>query len=218
MNKSVLALGLAVLMLATSLLLAQQNTASTQDAPTRVGIVNIGLIFSKYEKANAYKAQMQTLVEPFQLEGKKLKKEILDWSEAMKQPKFDPKDRDRYEQGIRGNQRKLEDLELRVRNLIGTTQQQQVTALYKEVQGAIAAFARANGVNIVLAYGEQIDGDLYSFQNINRKMHGMELCSCCPLYIADGIDISRPVLDTLNAGYQRGNGVTPVSGTTTNLK
>ena len=68
---------------------------------------------------------------------------------------------------------------------------------------------------IQLGYGEQIDGDPYSFANINRKMQGMDIGSCNPLYFSEGIDISRPVVEMLNLNFQRSSGVTPVSGTTT---
>jgi Skp family chaperone for outer membrane proteins len=187
-------------------------------APTRVAIVNIGLVFTKYDKAKAYKDHMKKLVEPYQLDGEKLKKEILAWSDAIKNPKFDPKDRDRYEKGILNNQRKLEDLEGLVRDLVNTTQKDQITSLYKEVQTAIEAHAKANGIHVVLGYGEQIDGDIYAFPNINRKMQGMDLGSCNPLFHVPGVDISQQVADMLNASFQRAggasaSGVTPVSGT-----
>jgi Skp family chaperone for outer membrane proteins len=213
-NRILLALGLAALMAVggSGRLFAQQP------APTRLAIVNIGLVFTKYEKAKAYKAQMEKQIEPYQLEGKKLKKEMLDWSEAMKHPKFDPKEKDRYEQAIRNNQRGLEDLELKIRKLVGTAQEDQIIHLYREVQGAIQAYAQANGIHIVLGYGEQIDGDIYAFANINRKMQGMDLGSCNPLFHVAGIDISQQVADMLNVSFQRAgaaspSGVTPVSGT-----
>jgi len=212
--RTVLALGLAALVWCGGPLLAQQPT------PTRVAIVNIGVVFTKYDKAKAYKTHMEKLLEPYQLEGKNLKKQILDWTEAMKSPKFDPKERDRYEQGIRGNQRMLEDLEMKVRKLVGTTQEDQIVNLFREVQGAIQAYAQANGIHVVLGYGEQIDGDIYAFGNINRKMQGMDLGSCNPLFHVPGIDISQPVADMLNSSFQRAGGAavggaTPVSGTST---
>jgi Skp family chaperone for outer membrane proteins len=212
--RTVLALGLAAAAVACcgGRLLAQQPT------PTRVAIVNIGQVFTKYDKAKAYRVHMEKLLEPYQLEGKNLKKQILDWTEAMKSPKFDPKERDRYEQGIRGNQRMLEDLEMKVRKLVGTTQEDQIVNLFREVQAAIQAYAQANGIHVVLGYGEQIDGDIYAFGNINRKMQGMDLGSCNPLFHVPGIDISQPIADMLNSSFQRAGGtaaggVTPVSGT-----
>jgi Skp family chaperone for outer membrane proteins len=217
-KRTVLALGLAAIVAACcgGRLLAQP----TAPAQTRVAIVNIGLVFTKYEKAKAYKTQMEKLVEPYQLEGKKLKKEMLDWSEAMKHPKFNPKDQEQYEQGIKGNQRKLEDLELKVRQLVGKTQEDQIINLFKEVQDAIQRYAQANGIHVVLGYGEQIDGDVYAFANINRKMQGMDISICNPLFHVPGVDISQSVADTLNTAFQRAggastSGITPVSGTST---
>ncbi len=202
MKRTVLALGLAAVALAccgVRLLFAQQ----TAPAPMRVGIVNVGLIFTKYEKAKAYKVQMERMVDPFKLDAEKLKKEMLGWSEIMRNPKFDPKERERYENGIKDHQRKLEDLELQVRKLVGKTQEDQVTNLYKEVLGAIQYYAQQNRYTMVLGYGEQIDGDLYAFPNINRKMQGMDMGSCDPLYVGSNVDISQAVADSLNASYLR---------------
>jgi Skp family chaperone for outer membrane proteins len=216
-KRTVLAVGLsAVIMASGGGRLFAQAPAQT---PTRVAIINIGLVFTKYDKAKAYKDQMKKLVDPYQLEGEKLKKEILAWTEAMKDPKFDVKDKDRYEQGILGNKRKLEDLENKVRNLVGTAQEDQIINLYKEVHNAIKAYAQAHAIHVVLGYGEQIDGDVYTFPNINRKMQGMDLGSCNPLYHDAGIDISQQVADTLNAAFRAAgpsaSGVVPVSGTGT---
>lgn len=217
MKRTVLVLGLAALLGACGALRlwAQPTAAPTS---TRVAIVNIGLVFTKYEKAMAYKKQMEKMVEPHRLEGEKLKKEMIDWSEAMKSPKFDLKERDRYEAGIRHNKRMLEDLELKVRKLVGKAQEDQIINLYKEVTGAVEAYAKANGIHLVMGYGEQIDGDLYSIANINRKMQGMDLGSCNPMFHVPGIDISQQVADILNRSYQNAGGqapagVTPVSGT-----
>jgi Skp family chaperone for outer membrane proteins len=216
-KRTVLALGLAAVTVACcgGRMLAQQPAPT----PTRVAIVNIGLVFVKYEKAKAYKTQLEKLVEPYQVEANKLKKEVIDWSEAMKDPKFDPKDRDRYDQGVRNNKRKLEDLELQVRKVMGKTQEDQIITLFREVNDAIKGYAQANGIHFVLGYGEQIDGDLYSFPNVNRKMQGMDLGSCSPLFHVPGVDISQQVADTLNAAFQRAAGnATPVTGTPTSTK
>lgn len=216
MKKTVLALGLALATLVGSgaRLLAQQPASGT----TRVAIVNVGLVFTKYHKAKTYKDQMEKLLEPYQTEGKKLKKEMLDWTEFMKSPKFDPKERDRYDAGIRNNQRKLEDLEMQVRKLAGKTQEDQITYLFKEVNTAVQSYAQANGIHVVLAYGEQTEGDAFNFGNINRKMQGMDLGSCTPLFHVPGVDISEAVAEMLNSAYQRAGGAAVPGTTTSNQK
>jgi Skp family chaperone for outer membrane proteins len=215
-KRIVLALGLTAVTFACGAgrVLAQQ----TPPAPTRVAIVNIALLFTKYDKAKTYKANLEKQLEPFQLEGRKLKKEMLEWSEAAKNPKVDAAMRERYEYGVREHQRKLEDLEMQVRKLVGTTNESQMVTLYKEIQEAIKAFAQANGIHVVLGYFDQLEGDPYTFPNISRKMQGMDLISCTPLFHVAGLDISQSVADTLNSAYQRAGGasaagVVPVSGT-----
>ena len=223
MKRILFALGLTGLAIGAGHLVAQQPLAPQAVAPQgvaaqgmpglRVATVNVGLVFTKYAKAAKFKADMETLLAPHRAEGAKLKKEIIDWSEAMRNPSFPAKDKERYESGIRNNQRQLEDLELRVRKVIGSTQEEQIITLYREVSEAVKACAQANGIHVVLGYGEQIEGDVFSFVNINRKMQGMDLSSCNPLYVAQGVDISQQVADNLNFAFQRAGGVTPVSGT-----
>ena len=92
MNRTVLALGMAAVMLATT----TSRVGAQQAPPTRVAIVNIGLVFTKYDKAKAYKDQMKKLIDPYALEGETLKKQALSWQAAMKDPKFDPSQRAFY--------------------------------------------------------------------------------------------------------------------------
>ena len=100
-------------------------------------------------------------------------------------------------------------MELTVRKLVGKTQEDQIVTLFKEVQEAIQAYAQSQGIHVVLGYGEQIDGDLYSIANINRKMQGMDIGGCNPLFHSPDVDISRQVVQYLNTNYQRAGGVAP---------
>ena len=206
MKRILLTVGLAAVTLACCgrLLIAQQ--AASAPGQMRVAIVNVGLVFTKYDKAVAFKSNMEKLVEPYKQEAEKLKKEALAWTEYMKSPKFDPKERERYETGIKANQRKLEDMEGQVRKLVGKTQEDQITTLFKEVQTTIQSYAQSQGIQVVLGYGEQIDGDLYSIANINRKMQGMDIGGCNPLFHLPDVDISRQVIQILNTNYQRAGG------------
>ena len=49
-----------------------------------------------------------------------------------------------------------------------------------------------------------------TFPNINRKMQGMDLGGVCPLYIADGLDVSLDVVTSLNAAYDSRPATSPV--------
>ena len=88
MKRTMLALGLVAVALACCgrLLYAQQ--AGVPAGQMRVAIVNMGLVFTKYEKAVALKTQLERSVEPYKQEAEKLKKDMLSWAEAMKQPRL----------------------------------------------------------------------------------------------------------------------------------
>lgn len=205
MKKTILVLGLATVMLGclTGRLQAQQPG-------TRVAIVNVGLVFSKYEKAMFYKAELETTLKPYKEKGEKIAAEMKKYGEPLKEKRVtDPKLKDQYEQYLLKLKRDMEDIDREARNLIGKKQEDQIITLYKEVIGAIQTFATAHGYHLVLGYGQQIEGDPYSFANINRIMQGMDLGSTTPLFLVGGVDISQAVVDSLNVRYRGTGGSVP---------
>jgi Skp family chaperone for outer membrane proteins len=189
--------------------------AQAQATGTRVAIVNVGLVFSKYEKAKFYKSELETTLKPFKTEGEKIADQMKKYAAASKEKTVDPKLKDQYEQYLVKLKRDMEDLDMRARKLIGTKQEEQIIILYKEVIGAIQAFAKANNYQLVLGYGQQIEGDLYSFANINRIMQGMDMGGATPLFLESSVDISQSIVDTLNAYYRGGGGAVPAIPTST---
>lgn len=194
-------------------LYAQGSAAS---GAGRVAIVNIGLVFSKYEKALFFKSEMELVLKPYRVQGEKLKKEIIDWTQYMQHPKFDVKEKERYEQGILANKRALEDLDREARAKVGKKQEEQIIALFRDVSQKVEGYARNNGIQLVLAYGQQIEGDIYGFANITRIMQGMDLGSTTPMFFVPGVDISNDIVTVLNQSYRAAGG-TVVPGTPTSL-
>ncbi|MBM4068660.1 MAG: OmpH family outer membrane protein [Planctomycetes bacterium] len=209
----IMAGGLAVLTAAyLGQLLAQ--TPATPPAQTRVAFVNIVTVFQNYTKASTYKQEMEALLKPIKDKGERLKAEIMKWQQDLQNdPKVygDPTKREQYEQGILKNKRDLEDLGREAQRLVGKKNEEQVVQLYKEVNEAVKRHAQQQGFHIVLAYGEnqKSGADPLNFANISRKVQGMEMGGAIvPMYMADGLDISMAVADSLNrtlvqAGYQK---------------
>src|SRR5262249_16456578 len=128
-------------------------------------------------------------------------------------PKFDKKDEERYKQAIIANIRKLEDMQRQVQAEIGKKQETQIITLYKDLNMAIEAFAKANSYQLVLGYGD-LTGDIFTVENIDRKMKGMDLGSTTPLYMGATTNITEPIITTLNNMY-RSTGMAPAGGTVT---
>lgn len=186
----------------------QAQQAGTQPAPaqTRVAFVNIVTVFQKYEKAKFFKAELEKKLEPFKSEAKKLNDEAEQWRDWVKKnPNLSPADRDKADKAILARKRRLEDINREVAKLVGQQNEQQVIQLYKEVNDAVTAYARANAFHAVLAFGDAdpAETDVFTFANISRKVQGMEMGGgVCPMYMAPGMDISQAVANTLNQHYQ----------------
>jgi Skp family chaperone for outer membrane proteins len=195
-----------VALAASAAMLSLTGQASAQG--TRVAVVNIGTVFTKYDKAKAFKTEMEATLKPFKDEAEKIKKNVLAYQDALKNAK-EPKDRDQYENALRILKRQLEDLDLEARKKIGTRQEQHLIQLYKEVATHIQAVANANGIHLVLGFGEPPDGDLYTFANINRKLTAMDMGAVAPLFHNPTLDISEVVVQSLNRSYTGGAAATP---------
>ena len=192
--------------LATLCLTGQVRAQSTG---TRVAIVNIGVVFTKYEKAKTFKTELETALKPFKEEAEKIKKNILAYQDGLTNPKYTDKDKEGFAKAIRDLKRQLEDLDLEARKRIGKKQEDHMLQLYKEVAQHIQAVASANGIHLVLGYGDPPDADLMTFPNINRKLAGMDGGALVPLFFHSSLDISEVVVTSLNRSYTGATNVTP---------
>ena len=102
---------------------------------------------------------------------------------------------------MKDGQRALEDLDAQARRLIGKKQETQLIQLYKEIHAGVQQHAQQNGFHIIFAYGDPPDQDQFTFQNINRKMTGMDMGASIAYYVQTGLDVSNDVLARLNASY-----------------
>lgn len=188
--------------------LATFVTAGQVEAQTRVAVVNIGTVFSKYKKAENFKAEMEATLKPYKDQAEQIKKSILEHQEGLK--KLNPTDtklREQYENNLRILRRQLEDIDLEARKKIGKRQEEHLVQLYKEVNDHIKAVAQTNGIHIVLGFGEP-PGDLLNIKNIERKLTAMDMGGVVPLFFHESLDISETVVLSLNRSY---GAVTPTS-------
>jgi Skp family chaperone for outer membrane proteins len=201
--------GLAAVAVASycvSQLWAQQGGPAGGAGGTRVAVVNVGTVFQKYVKAEAFKKELQTKIEPFKVKMDNWRKEMIQYQDLIQKGDNKYKKED-LEKAILDRKRALEDTDREVRNLIGKQSEEQLVQLWKEINNHIKAFGATNGFHMVLGYGDPADAkDLDTFANINRKMQGMDLGGVSPLYIANGLDISEHVVQSLNAAYNQSKG------------
>jgi Skp family chaperone for outer membrane proteins len=202
--------------LATATYFASQIAAQAGGtvAPTggvRVGLVNVGTIFTKYQKAIQFKDDLRKKVEPYKTQMDTWHKELVNYQDLLQKqdPRYKPED---LQKAITDRKRALEDANMAVRKLIGKQSEEQLIQLWREIVDRVEIYGKQNGFHIVLGYGDPQDAkDLHTFGNINRKMQGMDQGAVVTLYVAAGLDISEQVVQSLNASYAQ-HAVVPTSG------
>ena len=202
--------------LATALMVMTGSAAFAQGPgvpATKVGVVNIGLLFTKYLKAQTFKKELEADLAPLKADAEKLKNAMLAHKKCLDSGAgaTNAAQKDVSEKALRDGQRQLEDLDLQARKLIGKKQETQLIQLYKEIQAAVQSYGAQSGYHAIFAYGDPPDQDLFSFTNINRKMQGMDMGALVPFYIQPGLDVSNDVLARLNAPFG-GTPPAPVQG------
>jgi Skp family chaperone for outer membrane proteins len=181
-------------------------------AGTKIAVVNIGLVFNQYKRAQAMKAELEKTLDPFKTKAKKLTDEMKAWSDEIRKPNFDLKNKATYEAAIVKNQRELEDMDREIKALLGKKQEDNLVTLWKEVNTGIERVSQAYGFQMVLGFGDPMEKEtLNLFPNVNRKMQAMDLGSTVPLYVHGSVDLSQAVADTLNRWLETSN----VQGTPT---
>ena len=172
---------------------AQANTG------TRIAVINVGHVFHNYKRAVAFKAEIDELLRQPKAAATQLIEQGRGFEAQIKQPGISPADKQKLEISLLNVKRKLEDLDMEMRKLIGKRQEDNLMTLWKEVNMGIQQVAKAYGFQIVLGYGDPMEQkDLDLFPNINRKMMAMDLGSTVPLYIHGSVDLSDIVTVTLN--------------------
>jgi len=169
---------------------------------TKIAVVNVGQVFAKYKKAIDYKAEMEELLKPYKAQREKWNNDIIAFQKAIANASTSNEDKVKYQKAVVDYKRALEDLDVETQKKVGKKQEEQITGLFRDLNNAVGAYAKANGIHMVLGYGQQLEGDLFTFANITRQMQGMDLGSTTPLYMAPGMDISQAVADVLNQGYR----------------
>jgi Skp family chaperone for outer membrane proteins len=189
-----LALGVAIV---AGTVYAQGTRPATTPAPTtKVAVLNITYVMKHYVKTKTYMEEFKKAIEPYEgkdkawkAEGEKLAKDRLD-------PKTTDSQREGIEKRIKQLQRSIEDNKVEVQKVLMKKQEEQIKILYNDVRDVVHKFAQQHGYEMVLHYHEPLTTEEYnSSQNIFRKMN---VGAMVPMYVANGLDISVHIVQTLN--------------------
>ncbi len=171
-----------------------------------VAVINVGVIFTKYERAREHNKEITASMKGPRAEHDKLNRDMKAWQEAAK---ADPAARDALEEKILQAKRQMEDLNRKITALVRKRQEDALMLLWKDAQDEVAAYAREHGLQAVFAYGDPV-APLILPANVQRKLQAVDAGSSFPFYVAPGVDISEAIVDRLNRRYaERAKTATP---------
>jgi Skp family chaperone for outer membrane proteins len=179
----------------------QGNTAAPKQstvAPlqTRVGLVNIGQVIKNYNKFKVYQDQMKRDMEPVQKQVEAKKQLITAKQTQGADPKTTVPQREQLEKEVKVMQREIQDMVDEANNKFSKLRVDQLVTIYKDVQGAVTAYSRANGFELVMQYSDSTDpAEKYSPASLQQKLGNM---ACFPVYNHEQMEITNGVTDMLN--------------------
>jgi Skp family chaperone for outer membrane proteins len=176
------------------------NPVQPQRTPvqTRIAVVNMLQVVKSYKKCQTCEDYVKNLY----MQGEQqlnAKKKVLEGLKAeVENPNTTPQRREQLEKDWRKVQREMEEIGEEFKTKGAKMRGDLLVGIYREVEEAVSAYAKANGIELVMHYNDaspSAPADYYSPMNVQRKMSAG---ACMPMYITPGMDISGAVVDMLN--------------------
>jgi Skp family chaperone for outer membrane proteins len=192
-----------------SRLMAQTGTAPSYPAAgasapagkTRVALLNLKYVVMNYTKWKNFTEGLKSEYKKYEDQVTGLNKQM-DTLKGQMTAATDPAQKENIEKQAKQLQRQMQDLADEAKNTLGKKESDELVIIYKEIASAVAAYAQATGIDLVMHYNDATSEiEMNSPQNIQRKM---VTGPTTPLYYrpGGGIDISPEILTMLNQRYQ----------------
>jgi Skp family chaperone for outer membrane proteins len=173
-----------------------QGTPS-QPRPQRIVIVNIAKVLRDYNKANFKGAEITTKREAYVKRVQALQDQVAainaDYVKAM-----NPDVKKQLEEKARGLQRQIEDIDREAKRELTQLSNDTIVQVYQEIKGVIFDIAKTNSLDMVLCYPSATKPEDENSPQVAQLM--LQTPALIPFYHS-GMDITKVVVDTLNARY-----------------
>jgi Skp family chaperone for outer membrane proteins len=177
----------------------------------RICIVNMPKVLREYEKANF---QGQEITEKRQayvtlVTGKREK--LAELNKLFQQATV-KEQKDQFQAQALQVNREIEDIDRKAQAELTQLSNDTIVRVYQEIKGVIADIAKANNLDMVLAYPAATKPEEENSPQVATLM--LQAPALTPFYHR-GMDITDVVTQTLNARYPSPKKVQPAGGTTT---
>gem|GEM_PF-1330401 len=165
----------------------------------RVAMFNVAKVMKDFGKWQYWSATMQNKRFDAQMELMKLRAEVM---ELTKKVETEPLQQKKEELGrlLVVRQREFEDKEGTARKQLDTESATLLKTMYTEIQTAVKAIVEQNGYDIVFTHIDATTTEeAQSPMLIDMKMRPN---GAVPFYVSNSVDISKVLVDTLNANFK----------------
>ncbi len=186
---------------------AQPQPYTQAPLRTRIATVNFISVIKNYRKCQACEAQIKSEMEAAdkQFEGKR--QQLLNMKQMYDNPQTQVAQKEQLEKDSKRLQMEMQEMGEDFKKRFDKQRGEMAVALYREIEDAVTAYARANDIELVVHYNDATTpAELYHPANIQRKMQG---AGCTPIYKAPGMDISDAVVQMLNQKYAPATSAVP---------
>ena len=172
--------------------------APTRTDKPRVAIFNVAKVMKDFKKWQYWSATMQNKRFDAQMELMRLRAEVMD---LQKKVETEVQQKVKEELGLKlvARQREFEDKEANARKALDVESSQLLKTMYTEIQTAVKAIVESNGYDVVFTHIDATTPEeMQSPMLIDMKMRPN---GAVPFYVSNSVDISKVLVDTLNANF-----------------
>jgi Skp family chaperone for outer membrane proteins len=187
--------------LANQLLAQQPGAAQPAALPqqTKVATINMAVVTKGYKKFEVFMKELDDLERPYRDKAQNYAKLYKQWQDVLQNPQTVEAKRDEAQKNLLTLKRLIEDNNADASKAIGSRRNEKLVQIYQEIHDAVSRYAASNGIHIVMQYIDPVSQpDVFSPQNIDRKLKSAGAGAFAPIYIANGLDISQAVVNLLN--------------------
>jgi Skp family chaperone for outer membrane proteins len=189
----------------TSQMLVQAQGGGAAGAPAacKVGLINLAAVLKGYNKFSIYNNEIEKIRLEFEKKDKDLHNNLQLWQEYKTKPDRTAAEKEQADKNITQIARGIEANKQDYSTVRTKKSDEQMVQMYKEIEAAVQKFSSPNGFQLILHYSEPLsDTDKYAAPNVQRKLVGPGSSGgVCPVYMAQGMDISQDIVNTLNTMY-----------------
>jgi len=177
---------------------AQGTTGgASSPRPQRIMIVNIAKVLRDYNKANFKGAEITKKREVYVKQVQALQDQVTainaDYVKAT-----NPEVKKQLEEKARGLQRQIEDIDRQAKRELTQLSNDTIVQVYQEIKSVIFDIAKTNNLDMVLCYPAATKPEDENSPQVAQLM--LQTPALIPFYHS-GMDITKYVVDTLNARY-----------------